>query len=223
MGLQKNTYNPCLYTSFICDPGDPSDSPALVPLTLGLYVDDFFFFSTSNSIESKFQRILSCLLTLNFMGVVEWFLGIHFSLCISNGKLDVHMNQSGFARNLVENFDLQHWTLTPNAKPCPSRILIDAVPKDDKDNDSPAQKRRTAAYQRITGSVGCLSNNTRPDLYTIHFFPSPYDMYPAPGHMKAALYVLHYIHFTYDYGISFSSRTQEPIHVYLHHPDVSDT
>ena len=41
--------------------------------------------------------------------------------------------------------------------------------------------------------------------------------------MKAALYILHYIHSTHDYGISFSSRAQESTHMYLYHPDESDT
>ena len=40
--------------------------------------------------------------------------------------------------------------------------------------------------------------------------------------MKAALYVLHYIHSTHDFGITFSSRPQQPIHMYLHQPDASD-
>ena len=40
--------------------------------------------------------------------------------------------------------------------------------------------------------------------------------------MKAALYILHYILFTHYLGISFSSRIQEPIHVYLHQLDASD-
>ena len=73
---------------------------------MGLYIDDFMFFSTSDSVESKFQIILSRLVTVDFVGVVEWFIGIHFSWRLSNGEINVHMNQSGFARNLVENFDL---------------------------------------------------------------------------------------------------------------------
>jgi hypothetical protein len=40
--------------------------------------------------------------------------------------------------------------------------------------------------------------------------------------MKAALYALHYIHSTYDYGITFTSSTISPIHIYVHFPDPSD-
>ena len=47
-------------------------------------------------------------------------------------------------------------------------------------------------------------------------------MHPASGHTKAALYVLQYIHSTYDFGISFSSRNKKPIHMHLNQPDASD-
>ena len=40
--------------------------------------------------------------------------------------------------------------------------------------------------------------------------------------MKAALYVLQYIHSTHDYGISFMSNDIAPMHSYIHYPPSSD-
>ena len=40
--------------------------------------------------------------------------------------------------------------------------------------------------------------------------------------MKAALHVLHYIHSTHDYGITFSSEQSREMHTYVHFPDSSD-
>jgi len=40
--------------------------------------------------------------------------------------------------------------------------------------------------------------------------------------MKAALYVLHYIHSTHDYGISFTSNDTTPMHSYVHFPPSTD-
>jgi hypothetical protein len=40
--------------------------------------------------------------------------------------------------------------------------------------------------------------------------------------MKAALYALHYIHSTFDYGISFTSKNIAPMHSYIHYPASSD-
>ena len=56
----------------------------------------------------------------------------------------------------------------------------------------------------------------------VHSFLSLYLMHPAPGHMKAALYVLHYINSTHNFGISLPSRFQEPIHMFLHQLDAFD-
>ncbi len=40
--------------------------------------------------------------------------------------------------------------------------------------------------------------------------------------MKAALYLLHYIHSTHDYGIFFTSEDTAPMHSYVHYPPSSD-
>jgi hypothetical protein len=40
--------------------------------------------------------------------------------------------------------------------------------------------------------------------------------------MKAALNILHYIHSTHDYGISFTSNDAAPMHSYVHYPPSSD-
>ncbi len=43
------------------------------------------------------------------------------------------------------------------------------------------------------------------------------------GHMKAALYALHYnIHSMHDYGISFSSEDIAPMHSFIHFPPSTD-
>ncbi len=42
------------------------------------------------------------------------------------------------------------------------------------------------------------------------------------GHMKAALYALHYIHSTHDYGISFTSDSVAHMHSYIHFPPSTD-
>jgi hypothetical protein len=76
--------------------------------------------------------------------------------------------------------------------------------------------RRKEAYQRLVGSLGWLLSTTRPDIAAAHSFISSYSNKPASGHMKAELYVLHYIQSTHDYGISFTSK-----HSYVHYPPSS--
>jgi hypothetical protein len=154
------------------------------------------------------QSILWCL--------VEWFLGIHFSWQITKSTVDVHMNQSGFAANLIKQFCRDKWERTSDATPYRSGIPNDLIaPSTDADN-SPAQLWRTDSYQSLVGSIGWLAGATRPDIAPVHSFLSSYSNKPAPGHMKAALYALHYVLSTYDYRITFTSSVTSPIHTYVH-------
>ena len=49
MGLKTIPYNPCAYSGYIKDPDDPTNSGSSVLLTMGLYVDNFIFFSNSDA------------------------------------------------------------------------------------------------------------------------------------------------------------------------------
>jgi hypothetical protein len=209
---------PCLYSGFIQDPSDPSSAKSTSPLTLGLYVDDFLYFSDNPSVEALFCRLLAEQCKVDFKGVVEWFLGIHFAWRIMSTSVSVHLNQSGFAANLVESFFQDSRNVTPTATPYRSGVSIDSIAPSTDDDDSSAQLWRTAAYQSLIGSIGWLSNSTRPDLSAIHSFLASYSNKPSVGHMKAALYALHFIHSTHDYRISFTSDSVAPMHSYIHFP-----
>ena len=49
-----------------------------------------------------------------------------------------------------------------------------------------------------------------------------YNVTPAPGYTKAALYVIYYVHSTHNYGITFTSRATQQVHTYLHLPNATD-
>ena len=104
-----NAHDPCFYTGFVCDPRDPSSLASTVPLSLGLYVDDFIYFSEDPATEAIFEQLLRERFSVDFMGLVEWFLGIHFSWRFTSSRVDVHLNQTGFAANLVEQFCRDSW------------------------------------------------------------------------------------------------------------------
>ena len=67
-GLSPNAYDPCIFSGFVHDPSGPSDTPSQVPLIVGLYVDDFVYFSTSDEVEAKFERLLAAEVPVDFMG-----------------------------------------------------------------------------------------------------------------------------------------------------------
>lgn len=64
-------------------------------------------------------------------------------------------------------------------------------------------------------SFGWLAQCIRPDLAPAHSFLSAYCNKPLRGHWNAALYVLHYIHSTIDYGFTFTSAEREPLQITL--------
>ncbi len=211
-GLTPSSYDPYLYFGFVQDPQIPSKTLSTTPLSMGLFVDDVVYFSEDPAVKVLFDHLLRKLITVNVMGLVEWFLGIHFSWRIIKSMVDVHMNQLGFAANLIKRFCHDEWEHTPDATPYQSGIPIDSIaPSTDRDN-SPTQFRRTESYQSLIGSIGWLASATRPDIAPVHSFLSSYSNKPALGHMKAALYALHYVHSTYDYKITFTSSVTSPIH-----------
>jgi hypothetical protein len=106
----------------------------------------------------------------------------------------------------------------PLVTPYWSGIPVDSIAPLNDANDSPPQIRRTQAYQSLMGSIGWLSMTTHPNLTAIHSFLSSYNAKLLVGHMKSTLYMLHYIHSTYDYGITFTSKDMAPMHSYIHYP-----
>ena len=114
-----------------------------------------------------FKRLLRECVKVDFMGLVEWFLGIHFSWRMTSSRVDVHLNQTGFATNLVEQFCCDSWDATPTATPYCSGVPIDSIAPSIDADDSPAQLRQTEAYQSLVGSIGWLTTATRPDWCTL--------------------------------------------------------
>ncbi len=72
IGLTPSLEDPCLYSGFIQDPTDPSSMKSTSPLTLGLYVDDFVYFSEDPSVEALFCHLLAERCKVDFMGVVDF-------------------------------------------------------------------------------------------------------------------------------------------------------
>jgi hypothetical protein len=218
IGLTPSLQDPCLYSGFIQDPSDPLGTKSESPLSLGLHINDFVYSSKDLAVEALF----CCLLKVDFMGVVNWFLGVHFSWRITPLTVTVHLNQSGFASNLVESFSLSNRFQTPTATPYCSGVPIDSVALSYEDDNSPALKRHEEAYQSLIGSIGWLAHSTCPNLITVHFFLASHSNKPSTGHMKAALYALHYIQSTHDYGILFTSDNVGPMHSFIHYPPSMD-
>jgi hypothetical protein len=93
----------------------------------------------------------------------------------------VHLSQTGFASHLVEENNIHHRNITPNATPYWSGLPIDACPESDKDKESPGFLKCRRKYQSIVGSIGWLAQSTHPTLAPLHLLLLVYNIKPLPG------------------------------------------
>jgi hypothetical protein len=187
-----------------------------------VYIYDFVYFLQDPSVEALFCCLLAKRCKVNFMGIVNWFLWVHFSWQITPLAVTVHLNQSGFESNLVGSFSLSNRSKTSTATPYLLGVPIESVALFSEDGNSPALKHLKEAYQSLIGSIGWLAHSTCSDLITVHSFLASDSNKPSTGLMKAALYVLHYIHSTHDYGILFTSNNVGPMHSFIHYLPSTD-
>lgn len=218
MGLQPSASDPCLFIGVPSTPEHPA-SPGDRPIQVGIYVDDFVYYSEDDAVESRFESILKSQYKIDFMGIVNWFLGTHFEWADHiDGALSVHLSQRAFAQNLVERHRLGSSNLNPSCSPYRSGVPIDSVPAAEVDESDPAFVRRRHSYQSLVGGLNWLACNTRPDLSTAVSFLAAYSHCPSKGHMEAALYVVKYLRSTASHGIAFHSSAPATSEAYVHYP-----
>jgi hypothetical protein len=223
LGLKDNASDPCLFTGNLVDPSNLVGEPSTAHLTLGIYIDNFVYFSEDPQVERRFEQLLADLVMVDFMGTVDWFLGTHFQWSSSPDSVSVHMNQTGFSVHLVEDNNVHTRNITPDATPYHSGLPINTIPKSDEDSNCPALIEHKRCYQSAVGSISWLAQTTRLDLVPTHSFLLAYNTKPLKSHWNAALYALHYIHLMIDYGIMFTSAKRGPLHTYMLFPVSSDT
>ena len=193
LGLTACPHDSCVFTGTIID-GQP-------PIYLGVYVDDFTYFSTSDDVEKAFEHAISQHLRVDFMGDVAWFLG-----CSSvwqrteDNKLTVSITQTAKIESMLDEFDMADCNATHS--PYRSGMVIDRIPKD---NLSPEDKPHIVKpYQRLVGGLNWLSLNTRPELCVPVSLLSSHLHNPSLGHIDAAKEVLAWLSGSRNYGIRFT-------------------
>ena len=197
IGLTRSANAPCLYSGSVI-PGHP-------PLYLGLYVDDFIFFSQSSKVEEQFMKsFASHVSKVTFNDEIDFFLGIKFDCCRqNNGHVTIHMSQQAFIENLLYNNNMHTDDINTVQSPYRSGLPIDSIP--DEAYDPETQRKYTKTLQSLVGSFTWLSMSTRPDIATITNILAKYVRSPSKGHIEAAKRILRYLKGTAKKGITFCS------------------
>ena len=133
LGLNPCPNAPCIFTGTLID-GEP-------PLYLGLFVDDFIYFSASSEVERKFEQLFGARYTVEFSPEVKHFLGIKFTnVPHADGHLDIYMNQPKDIADLIKKSGLDQpqtltsttteaatqWTPSPTSK-CHNRTVTNSI------------------------------------------------------------------------------------------------
>jgi deoxyuridine 5'-triphosphate nucleotidohydrolase len=211
LNLQPCPNAPCIFTGTLL-PNKP-------PIYVGIYVDDFIYFSTDSDVEKAFETMLptKTSLQVEFNGPIHHFLGIKFTHQQSHdGHVTLHLSQEADVHQLLEDNNLH--TPTTIIKPTPYRSghPVDTVPNINMPIS--ARIELESKLRKILGSLNWLTTQTRPDIATITNIIAHYQSNPSPGHLEAAKYVLRYLKGTANFGITFSSRVNSPLESFVKFP-----
>eukprot|EP00804_Cyclotella_cryptica_P030273 CCRYP_019237-RA/>CCRYP_019237-RA protein AED:0.06 eAED:0.03 QI:0/0/0/1/0/0/3/0/1322 len=220
MGLQASPHDPCLYSGVLHHPPTLS-SQHRKPIHIGLYVDDFVYYSEDADEEKRFRHMLASKIKVDFMGDVDYFLGAAFTWRRHvNGDLSAFLSQTAFTEYMAHRFAVDNMNPVPNMTPYRSGLPIDSIPPPDAKD--PDQKRRTKCYQSMVGCINWLATCTRPDVSPVLTFLVSYSNNPAHQHYKAALHTVKYLLSTAEYGISYHSNATSTVQAFNHFPHHHD-
>ena len=211
INLQPCPNAPCIFSGTII-PGKP-------PIYVGLYVDDFIYFSSDNSVESAFESMLptKTSLQIDFNGPIHHFLGVKFTHSIAeDGHVSIHLSQEADIQQLLQDNNLH--TTSTITKPTPYRSghPVDAIPNIAIPPEHRLQLE--AKLRTIIGSLNWISTQTRPDIATITNILAQYQSSPSPGHLDATKHVLRYLKGTSNLGITFSSKPNSSMESFVKFP-----
>jgi hypothetical protein len=193
VGLSPCRHDPCVFTGTLID-GEP-------PLYLGVYVDDFTYFSTSDTVERAFEQALSLELKIDWMGEVAWFLGKCYDWQKDeNDYLTVSITQTAKIESMLNKYNLTDCNAVRS--PYKSGLPIDSIARD---NILPDNKPEVVKpYQRLVGGLNWLAISTRPKISVSVSLLSQFMQNPSSGHVHAGKRVLAWLSGTHNHGLRYT-------------------
>jgi hypothetical protein len=189
---------------------------------LGLYVDDFFYFSASSEVEKKFEKEFGAKIDMEFNGPVTYFLGIKFiTETHEDGNVSIQMSQEAFIDTLVQSAGLDGDGVTEPKTPYRVGYPVDKIPIETYEEDT--QHKMTHLFRVLVGSLNWLSISTRPDIATITNMLAKYCNKASKGHIEQAKRVIKYLKGTKTKGILFTSRNRVKLESFVKFPIAPDT
>jgi hypothetical protein len=193
MGLTMSPHDPCVFYGSLKE--------GLPPIYIGIYVDNFKYYSLSDESDKLFEMQLGSKCRVDFMGEVSWFLGYKYEWeTLADGRLTVSITQTAKAEDLIKTHGMDE--CNPVASPYRSGAVIDRLPRDGVpiEDKLPLVKK----YQSLVGGLLWIQQHTRPDISTAVSLLSSYSHDPSHSHYESRKHVLAYLQGTLDRGIRFT-------------------
>ena len=188
------------------------------PLYLGLYVDDFIYFSKSREVEQKFEQSFQSKLGMELSGDISYFLGIKFTpKRHDKNHVSIKLSQEAFIDTLVELANLDGDGVNEPKSPYRNGLPIDKIPSN-KDVGYELQQKHNALLQTLVGSLNWLAISTRPDIQPVTNMLAQYTTKASKGHIHAAKWVIKYLKGSKSEGIIFSSTDRENLNTFVKFP-----
>ena len=209
VGLQQHPTSPCIFSGVLIK-GQP-------PLYLGLYVDDFLYFSESEEVEKVFEERFGNEIDTDFNGQIGYFLGINFDCTRhEDNHVTIHLSQEAFVDNLCEMAGLLSDAVNTVKTPYKSGFPVDTIPfyplpKIEQDD-------LIHTMQVYIGCLTWLSISTRPDIATITNILAKYTTKCTSKHIDQVKRTIRYLKGTKTLGISFTSRNQNKLESHVKFP-----
>ena len=166
IGMQQHPSSNCIFYGHLI-PNQP-------PLYLGLYVDDFVYFSSSDEVEKKFEQLFSAKIEMDLNGPVTHFLGIKFTTTHhADGHVTTKLSQEAFVDTLRTQAGLDDESVSEPTTPYHSGCPIDTIPLDPT-LPLAQQQQFNAQLQTLVGSLNWLSTSTCPDIAPVTNFLAKY-------------------------------------------------
>lgn len=167
------------------------------------YVDDIVFaFKKEKSDEVKrVVDLLSQTLTIEVVGELKWFLGLHIIRHRPSQKL--WLSQKAYIQKITSTFAPVEGSIKLPLTPMETTELL-PIPA-----DAVISSESRTSYQRKIGSLLFAAIATRPDIAFAVSRLSRFNQQPGPQHHKAADRVFHYLYRTQDYCIRYGGDARD--------------
>ena len=210
IGLQQCPNAPCIFHGTIL-PGQP-------PLYVGIYVDDFIYFSQSPTVENHFEHEFAQHVTkVTFNPVLDFFLGIKLDITKSNNAITIQLSQQAFIEQLAHQENLDEALINCPSTPYRQGYPIDSIPTDPPPPTA-HQHKLTKNFQSIVGSLNWLSISTRPDIATATNLLAKHSANPSSGHLTAARRVIKYLIGTKNRALAFTTHSDASLNAFIKFP-----